>query len=38
VVEQVLQTWTEQVDDQDIVQAFLAKVINIRDPGCKKVS
>ena len=34
VVEQVLETGTEQVDDQNVVQAFLAEVINIRDPGC----
>lgn len=34
VVEQVLQTGAEQVDDQDVVQSFLAEVINIRDPGC----
>jgi hypothetical protein len=34
VVEQVLQTGTEQVDDQDVVQALLAEIVNIRDPGC----
>lgn len=34
VVEQVLQTGTEQVDDQDVVQALLAEVVNIRDPSC----
>ena len=33
MVEQVLQTGTEQVDDQDVVQAFLTKVVDIRDPG-----
>ena len=33
MIEQVLETGTEQVDHQDVVQAFLAKVINIRDPG-----
>jgi hypothetical protein len=36
VVEQVLQTGTEQVDDQDVMEAFLAKVIDIRDPGYEK--
>ena len=35
VVKQVLETWTEQIDHQDVVEAFLAKVINIRDPGCQ---
>ena len=34
VVEQVLQTGAQQVDDQDVVQALLAKVVDIRDPGC----
>jgi hypothetical protein len=34
VVEQVLQAGAEQVDDQDVVQALLAKVIDIRNPGC----
>jgi hypothetical protein len=32
VVEQVLQAG---VDDQDVVEAFLAEVIDIRDPGCR---
>ena len=34
VVEQILQTGAQQVDDQDVVQALLAKVVDIRDPGC----
>ena len=38
MVEQVLQTGTEEVDDQDVVEALLAKVIDIRDPGCTRVS
>jgi hypothetical protein len=33
VVEQVLQAGAEEVDDQDVVEAFLAKVIDVRDPG-----
>ena len=33
VVEQVLQTGAEQIDDQDVVQALLSKVINIRNAG-----
>jgi hypothetical protein len=35
VVEKVLQAGAEEVDDQDVVQALLAKVIDIRDPGCR---
>jgi hypothetical protein len=38
VVEQVLQAGPEQVDDQDVVEAFLAKVIDIRDPGCTRLA
>jgi hypothetical protein len=34
VVEQVLQTRTEQVDDQHAVQALPVKVIDIRNSGC----
>lgn len=34
MVEEVLQTGAEEVNDQNVVEAFLAKVINIRDPGC----
>ena len=33
MVEQVLQAGAEKVDDQDVVEAFLAKVIDIRNPG-----
>lgn len=36
VVEQVLQTGAQQVNDQDVVQTLLAKIVNIRDPGCEK--
>lgn len=36
VVEEVLQTGAEQVNDQDVVQAFLAKVVDIWDASfCK---
>jgi hypothetical protein len=33
VVEQVLQAGAEQVDNEDVVQTLLAKVVNIRDAG-----
>lgn len=33
VVEEVFQTGSEKVNDQDVVQAFLAEVIDIRDPS-----
>jgi hypothetical protein len=35
VVEQVFQAGAKEVDDQDVVEAFLAEVIDIRDPGCR---
>ena len=38
VVEQVLQAGAEEVNDQNVVKALLAKVIDIRDPGYSKVS
>lgn len=38
VIEQVLQARTEKVNDQNVVEALLAKVINIRDPGYTSVS
>ena len=34
VIKQVLQAGSKQVDDQDVMQAFLAEVIDIRNPGC----
>ena len=34
MVEEVLQTGAKEVNDQNVVEAFLTKVINIRDPGC----
>lgn len=34
MVEQVLQAGPEQVNDQDVVEAFLAEVIDIRNSGC----
>ena len=35
MIEQILQTGAQQVDNQYVVQAFLAKVIDIRNTGCK---
>ncbi len=35
VVKKILQRRAEQVDDQDVVQAFLAKVIDIGNAGCR---
>jgi hypothetical protein len=34
VIEQVFERGTEEVDDQDVVQALLAKVVDIRNTGC----
>jgi hypothetical protein len=33
VVEEILETGAEQIDDQDVVQAFLAEVVDIRNAG-----
>jgi hypothetical protein len=33
VVEKILQRGAEQVDDQDVVEAFLAKVVDIWNAG-----
>lgn len=38
VVEQVLQAGTQQVNDQDVVEALLAEVVHIRDASCDVVS
>jgi hypothetical protein len=38
VIEQVLQAGPEQVNDQDVVKAFLAKVVDIGNTSCKQVS
>ena len=32
-VEQVLQAWAQEIDDEDIVQALLAEVVDLRDTG-----
>jgi len=34
MIEEVFETWAEQVNDEDVVQSLLAKVIYIRDTGC----
>jgi hypothetical protein len=36
VVEQVLQARAEEVNDENVVEALLTKVIDIRDPGCMR--
>ena len=37
VVEEVLQTGSEKVNDENVVETLLAKVIDIRDPGCTRL-
>lgn len=32
-VEKVLERGTEKIDDENIVEAFLAEVVNVRDTG-----
>ena len=34
VVEEVLQGWSEQVDNQDVVEALLAEVVDIWNASC----
>lgn len=34
VIEKILQAGSEEVDDQDVMQTLLAKVVDIRDSGC----
>ena len=36
VVEEILQTGTEQIDYQDVVEAFLPEVVDIRNPSCRR--
>lgn len=37
VIEQVLQTGSEQVDHKDVVKALLAEVVDVGDAGCDKL-
>jgi hypothetical protein len=34
VIEQVLERWSEQINNQDVVEPFLTKVIDIGNAGC----
>lgn len=36
VVEQVFQAWAEKVNDQNVVKAFLTKVVDIWDANCEE--
>lgn len=38
MVEKVLQAGAEEVNDQDVVQTLLAKVVDIGNTGCRTVS
>lgn len=33
VIKEVLQARTEEIDDEDVMKAFLAKVVDLRDAG-----
>ena len=37
-VEQILQTGPEQINDEDVVESFLSKVVYLRDTGCRRLS
>jgi len=34
VIKQVFERWSKEINDEDIVEALLAKVIDIRDTRC----
>lgn len=36
MIEQVLQTGTEQVNYEDVVKSFLSEVVDIGNTGCNK--
>jgi len=36
VVEEILQTGTEQINHQDVVEALLPEVVDIRNPSCRR--
>lgn len=38
MIEQILETGAQQVNHQDVVQPFLAKVVNVRNSGCDKLA
>lgn len=33
-IEEVLETWSEQVNDEDVMEPLLAKVVYLRNAGC----
>jgi hypothetical protein len=34
VIEEILERWAKEINHEDIVQALLAKVVDIRDTSC----
>lgn len=36
MVEEIFQTGSQKVDDQDVVEALLPEVVNIGDSGCRQ--
>jgi len=34
VIEKVFETGAEEIDDEDVVKAFLAKIVDIRNSSC----
>ena len=38
MVEEVLEGGSKQIDDEDVVQTFLSKVVHIGNAGCHHVS
>lgn len=36
VIKEILQRWAKQIDDQDVVKAFLTEVVDIGNAGCAR--
>lgn len=37
-LKQILQAWSEEIDNQDVVETLLTKVVDLRDTGYKEDS
>jgi hypothetical protein len=36
MIEEIFETGAQEIDDEDVVEAFLAKVVDIGDSGCTR--
>ena len=37
MVEKIFEAWTEEVNDEDVVEAFLAEVVYVGDARCDTI-